>query len=159
MLEAVLAEKLFAAGLTIATAESCTGGLVGHRLTNISGSSAYFQGGVLSYSNDIKQNVLNVPAEILNTVGAVSEECALEMARGVRQLMKTAVGLSTTGIAGPGGGTPTKPVGLVYIAISTANYERCERYIWQGDRILNKEQSAEAALRLLLEYLNNQALL
>jgi PncC family amidohydrolase len=154
MLEAVVGAKLLAANLTVATAESCTGGLVGNRLTNVAGSSAYFIGGVMSYANEIKQNVLGVPAEVLNTVGAVSEECALAMARGVRKLMGTAIGISTTGIAGPGGATPGKPVGLVYIVLCADDYERCERYVWQGDRILNKEQSAEAALKMLLDYLD-----
>jgi PncC family amidohydrolase len=154
MPEALVAEKLIAAKLTVATAESCTGGLVGNRITNISGSSAYFIGGVMSYANEIKQNVLGVPLEVLNSVGAVSQECALAMAQGVRKLMGTSIGISTTGIAGPGGATAGKPVGLVYIALCADGYERCEKFIWQGDRILNKEQSAEAALQILVDYLN-----
>ncbi len=139
--------------LTVATAESCTGGLVGDRLTNIAGSSDYFQGGILSYSNEVKERVLGVPAEVLNTVGAVSAECALAMARGVRRVIGTSIGLSTTGSAGPGGGTPQKPVGLVYVAIVAEGYERVERYVWTGGRIQNKRESAEAVLLLLVDYL------
>ncbi|HLI52251.1 MAG TPA: nicotinamide-nucleotide amidohydrolase family protein, partial [Thermomicrobiaceae bacterium] len=105
-------------GLTIATAESCTGGLIAHRITTVSGSSAYFVGGVVSYSNALKQKLLGVTEETLRTAGAVSRECALQMAGGVRRLTGATVGISSTGIAGPGGATPTKPVGLVYIACS-----------------------------------------
>ena len=140
--------------LKVATAESCTGGLVGHRLTNVAGSSAYFWGGILSYDNSIKQQVLGVPEQVLITQGAVSAECALAMADGARRVIGSQLGLSTTGIAGPGGGTAAKPVGLVYIALTSADgFRRCERYIWDADRIANKEQSAEAALRMLVEYL------
>ena len=154
MPEFIAAPLLTSLNLTIATAESCTGGLVGHRLTNVAGSSAYFWGGILSYDNRIKQNVLGVPEQVLMTVGAVSAECALAMADGARQLIGTRIGLSTTGIAGPGGSTPGKPVGLVYIALTAYDgFRRCEHYIWDGDRIANKEQSAEAALRMLVEYL------
>jgi PncC family amidohydrolase len=157
LLEGLVGQKLREFGLTVSTAESCTGGLLGDRLTNIAGSSDYFQGGVLSYSNAIKERVLQVPKEILESAGAVSEECALAMARGVRYLMNTSIGLSTTGIAGPGGGTPTKPVGLVYIGISVEGYERVERYVWAGDRIQNKRESGEAALKLLMEYLEKRS--
>jgi PncC family amidohydrolase len=140
--------------LKIATAESCTGGLVGHRLTNVAGSSAYFWGGILSYDNSVKQQVLGVSEQILNTVGAVSAECALAMADGARRVIGSQLGLSTTGIAGPSGSTAGKPVGLVYIALTSVDgFRRCEHYIWDADRIANKEQSAEAALRMLVEYL------
>lgn len=140
--------------LSLATAESCTGGQVGHLLTNIPGSSAYFLGGIISYDNSIKEKVLGVPATILETVGAVSQETALAMARGTRDLLKADLGLSTTGIAGPGGASPGKPVGLVYIALAgPEGFERCERYIWDSDRVGNKDLSARAALQMLLDYL------
>jgi PncC family amidohydrolase len=141
--------------LTVATAESCTGGLVGDRLTNVSGSSDYFLGGVLSYSNDVKERVLGVPNAVLMSVGAVSRECALAMAQGTRRVTGSSIGISTTGIAGPGGATPGKPVGLVYIGLSAEGFERVESYVWAGDRIQNKRESAEAALRMLLEYLQS----
>jgi len=153
MAENIVGPKLRAAQLTVATAESCTGGLVGDRLTNISGSSDYFLGGILSYSNEIKEKVLGVPREVLETAGAVSAECALAMALGARKVIGASIGLSTTGIAGPSGGTPQKPVGLVYVGIAADNYHRVERYVWSGDRIQNKRESAEAALHLLLDYL------
>lgn len=153
MPEFVVGPLLTELKLTVATAESCTGGLVGNRLTNVSGSSAYFWGGIMSYDNSVKQNVLGVPEQVLMTVGAVSQECALAMADGARRVIGTKIGLSTTGVAGPGGGTVDKPVGLVYIALTTPGFRRCERYVWEGDRIGNKEQSAEAALRMLIEYL------
>ncbi|MEI7556284.1 nicotinamide-nucleotide amidohydrolase family protein [Candidatus Chlorohelix sp.] len=151
MVGALLREKR----LTVATAESCTGGLIGDRLTNISGSSDYFMGGVMSYSNRVKEKILGVPAITLETVGAVSSECALAMAQGVRHLLDTDIGVSATGIAGPGGGTPQKPVGLVYIALSADGYERVECFIWSGDRIQNKRESSEAALKILIEYLQS----
>ncbi len=144
--------------LSLSTAESCTGGLVGHRLTNVPGSSAYYLGGVISYDNRIKQGVLGVPAQVLESVGAVSQECALAMAHGVRRMMATDLGISTTGIAGPGGATPGKPVGLVYIAlVDGQGFERCERYIWPADREGNKELSAQAALQMILDYLQTQS--
>ena len=153
LLEEVIGQKLRAAKLTLATAESCTGGLLGDRLTNISGSSGYYLGGVISYSNEIKEKILGVPHQILETVGAVSSECALAMAQGIRKLTGSSIGISTTGIAGPGGGTEEKPVGLVFIGISTINYDQVKRFVWNGDRINNKSESSEAALNLLLEYL------
>lgn len=153
-LEEQVAPLLRKAGLKVSTAESCTGGLVGHLLTNVAGSSEYFWGGIISYDNSIKQNVLGVPLEVLETVGAVSPECAIAMAHGTIRVMSTDMGISTTGIAGPGGATPGKPVGLVYIAlVDRKGYERCEKYIWEADRLGNKELSAQAALKMLLEYL------
>ena len=148
-------QQLLAQTLTIATAESCTGGLVGDQITNIAGCSVYYLGGVVSYDNRIKHGVLGVPTEILDTVGAVSAECALAMAHGVRQLMDTRLAVSTTGIAGPGGATAGKPVGLVYVAlVDDQGFERCERYIWESDRTGNKALSAQAALQLVLDYTN-----
>lgn len=155
-LEEQVAPLLRATGLKVATAESCTGGLVGHLLTNVAGSSEYFWGGIISYDNSIKQNVLGVPAEVLETVGAVSAECAIAMAYGTRKIMATDLGISTTGIAGPGGATPGKPVGLVYIAlVDGKGYEHCEKYVWEADRVGNKELSAQAALQMLLDYLGS----
>ncbi|MGI8854919.1 MAG: CinA family protein [Thermomicrobiales bacterium] len=140
-------------GRTIATAESCTGGLVAARIAGVSGSSAYFLGGIVSYSNDAKHRLLGVPDLMLERYGAVSVDVALAMARGVRRKIGTDVGIATTGIAGPGGATPTKPVGLVYIALAADGVERCRRYLWHGDRLANITASAEAALRLVRIYL------
>ena len=157
MREEEIGALLVTRGLTLVTAESCTGGLVAHRITDVPGSSAYFLGGFVAYANEAKEGVLGVRHETLLTHGAVSEETALEMARGARQRLGAGLGISTTGIAGPTGGTPDKPVGLVYVALSASGVELCQRYVWQGDRLANKEQSAEAALQLLLSYLHSAA--
>lgn len=139
--------------MTIALAESCTGGLIAHRLTNIAGSSDYVKGGVVSYSNEAKEYVLGVSRETLLAHGAVSAETSLEMARGARRLFDADLALSVTGIAGPGGGTATKPVGLTFIGLAADGYESVERFVWQRDRIGNKDESADAALRMILQYL------
>jgi PncC family amidohydrolase len=155
MLENRVGEKLRSRGLTLASAESCTGGLVGHRLTNVPGSSDYYRGGVISYDNQVKQAVLQVPSNVLETVGAVSEACALAMAQGVRRLLGTSLAVSTTGIAGPGGATPDKPVGLVFVGLVDAKgFAQCECYVWAGDRETNKALSAEAALKMVERYLD-----
>jgi len=154
-LEEKVGELLSQRGWTLAVAESCTGGLLGHRITNVSGSSAYFEGGVISYSNEAKEAVLGVPREILIEHGAVSRETALAMARGARRVLGTDLAVSVTGIAGPTGGTPEKPVGLAYIALAAEGAELCDKHVWQGDRAANKEQSAEAALKLILQYLTS----
>jgi nicotinamide-nucleotide amidase len=143
--------------LKLATAESCTGGLVAHLITNVSGSSAYFVGGLVAYADEVKEQHLGVAKQTLVAHGAVSEETAREMARGVRSRFGVDVGLSVTGIAGPTGGTLEKPVGLVYIALSAPDAEICQRHVWQGGRRANKEQSAEAVLRLLLDYLQERS--
>jgi len=150
---AQIAQALTARGWRLATAESCTGGLIGHLLTERPGSSAYFAGGVISYSDAIKQQALGVREETLKTHSAISAECALEMARGVRAALAAHVGLSATGIAGPDGGTASKPVGLVYIGLSSPLGEAVERHLWPHDRSGNKWATADAALRLLLRYL------
>ncbi|MFC2037814.1 CinA family protein [Chloroflexota bacterium] len=143
-------------GLTVATAESCTGGLLSHRITDVPGSSVYFLGGIVAYAYEAKQALLGVQYETLLVHGAVSEETAQEMAEGARQRLGADVGLSVTGIAGPAGGMPEKPVGLVYIALSAPDAECCQRHVWRGDRWANKEQSAEAALQLLMDYLRKR---
>ncbi|MEI2689826.1 MAG: CinA family protein [Anaerolineae bacterium] len=145
---------LRARGLTLAVAELCTGGLLGDLITDIPGSSDYFLGGVLSYSNRIKQGLLGVQAETLAAQGAVSAQCAAEMAQGVRRLMQSDVALSVTGIAGPGGGSDGKPKGLTFIHLSAPGCEQGMRCIWPGDRRANKLDFALAALGLLLEYLH-----
>jgi nicotinamide-nucleotide amidase len=151
-----LHEILTEDGLSISTAESCTGGLVSHRITSISGSSAYFLGGVVAYSNGVKMSLLDVPEAVLKRVGAVSSETALAMARGVRRRVGADIGVSTTGIAGPGGATATKPVGLVFIACSTPWGDMCEEHHFSGDRIAVIEASADAALTLALEQISKR---
>jgi PncC family amidohydrolase len=140
-------------GSTLAVAESCTGGLVSHRITNVPGSSAYYQGSVTAYSNDIKEAVLRVPHGVLVQHGAVSKQTVWEMARNVRELLHADVGLAVTGVAGPGGGTPDKPVGLVYIALAARDGDWVEQHVWPGNRWQNKARTADAALELLRRYL------
>jgi PncC family amidohydrolase len=142
--------------MTLALAESCTGGLIAHRVTEVPGSSDYFLGGIVSYSNDIKERVLGVQQTTLLRYGAVSEGAALEMARGGRRVCRADVALAVTGVAGPGGGTPEKPVGLVYVALAAPDGEWVERHVWDGDRQENKGRSAEAALDLLRRYLEGR---
>ena len=133
---------------TIATAESCTGGLIGDRLTNISGSSLYYKGGIVAYSNSVKEKTIGVKKDTLDSAGSVSEETALEMARGIRNKLNADIGLSTTGIAGPKGGTKEKPVGLVYIAISYDRGEKVYRFVFTPYRKTNKLMTSQAALNI-----------
>jgi PncC family amidohydrolase len=142
--------------VTIATAESCTGGLLAHTLTNISGSSEYFDCGVISYSNKAKKQLLGVPEQLLKNYGAVSKEVAVAMAKAIQQRAQVNYGLSTTGIAGPTGGSKDKPVGLVYIAISTKDTVVVKQFLFSGDRITNKESTCTAALELLLKTLSQK---
>src|SRR6185436_3161623 len=153
-LEEAIGRALTRLGLTVAVAESCTGGLIGHRLTNVPGSSGYFAGGVIAYSYDAKERVLEVSHNTLYDFGAVSEETAREMARGARRKLGTDIGLSVTGIAGPGGGLPGKPVGLTWVGLSARDADQARDFVWQGDRAANKASSAEAALQLLMDYLD-----
>src|SRR5258707_1384574 len=140
-------------GLTLSTCESCTGGLILHCLTNVPGSSNYVMGGFVTYSNAAKAKFAHVRKKTLNQFGAVSQETALEMARGTRRSFGTDLCVSVTGIAGPGGGTSDKPVGLTYIGLCTPHSEHVERFVWSGDREANKASSAQAALQILYEYL------
>ncbi len=148
-LESVVGRLLRARGLTVSLAESCTGGLVGHRLTQVPGSSAYFERGFVVYSNEAKQALLGVPASVLKEHGAVSAACAEAMARGARERAGTDVGVSVTGIAGPDGGTPTKPVGTVFIGLADRDGAVVERHRFDRDREGNKALSAVRALDLL----------
>lgn len=144
-------EALKARGWWVATAESCTGGLVAHRLTNIPGSSAYVLGGIIAYDNRIKRELLGVSHETLAVHGAVSPETAAEMARGALARLGADIAVSITGIAGPGGGTAEKPVGLTYMGVATREgMLRVERHVWSGDREAIKMQSADAALEMVL---------
>lgn len=147
-----LSQRLQARGWTLGTAESCTGGLLAHYITTLSGSSAFFQGGIVSYSNRIKRDLLGVPEEMLSTYGAVSEQVALAMAQGARRALGVDVAVSVTGVAGPSGGTETKPVGAVYIAVASPVGEWVIYRRWREDRLGNIELSAVAALELLLEH-------
>ena len=152
-LEAVIGRLLRGRGWRLALAESCTGGLMAHRITNVAGSSDYYLGGVNSYSNDLKMALLGVPESILAEHGAVSPETARAMAAGIRRATGAEVGLSATGIAGPGGGTAEKPVGLVYLGVDLPGYNQVERRIFPLDRIGNKESAAQAGLTLLWQAL------
>ena len=147
-LEDVVGKLLIKNRKTIATAESCTGGLIGDRLTNISGSSLYYKGGIVAYSNSVKEKTIGVKKETLDSAGSVSEETALEMARGIRNKLNADIGLSTTGIAGPKGGTKEKPVGLVYIAISYDRGEKVYRFVFTPYRKTNKLMTSQAALNI-----------
>ena len=152
-LEMVVGKRLLERKRTIAVAESCTGGLIGARFTNVSGSSKYFERGVITYSNEAKTELLNVPKEIIEKYGAVSEQVAILMAEGVRKLAKTDYGLSVTGIAGPTGGTPQKPVGLVFIGFAHENDSFAQRFLFGENRKSNRERAAQAALNLVRLFL------
>ena len=144
-------QMLCAKGYTISCAESCTGGLLTSTLTDVPGSSAYVMGSVVSYSNDVKSRILHVAEETLAAHGAVSPETARAMAEGVRNLMQTDVGVGITGIAGPGGGSPEKPVGLVYIAVSTPGKTSVEKNVFSGVRAEIKRAAVNKALAMVQE--------
>jgi nicotinamide-nucleotide amidase len=152
-LEEVVGRLLLEKRKTIAVAESCTGGLIGAKFTNVSGSSRYFERGVVTYSNEAKTELLNVPKETIEKYGAVSEEVAILMAEGVRGLAKTDYGLSVTGIAGPTGGTPQKPVGLVFIGFAHENDSFAQKFMLGQDRNSNRERAAQTALNLVRLFL------
>jgi PncC family amidohydrolase len=155
-LEEVLRKHMHAHGLKLATAESCTGGLVSDRITNVSGSSEYFPGGIVAYSYEAKASLLGVSWTTLNSHGAVSEETVLEMARGARKLFDADIAISVSGIAGPTGGTPEKPVGTTWFGLSTNEGEWSRHFIWDGDRKKNKHLSSEIALQFVIDYLEGK---
>lgn len=142
--------------LTLATAESCTGGNVAARLTSVAGSSAYVLGGIVAYSNDAKVTLLGVPPTVLESIGAVSDECARAMAEGGRQALGATIVVSTTGIAGPGGATKRKPVGLVYIAVASSTRTVSEEHLFPGDRGAVTVAATDAALDLLVREVTHQ---
>jgi nicotinamide-nucleotide amidase len=152
-LEEVVGKFLLERKKTIAVAESCTGGLIGVKFTNISGSSRYFERGVVTYNNEAKTELLGIPKEIIEKHGAVSEEVAVLMAESVRKMAKTDYGLSVTGIAGPTGGTPQKPVGLVFIGFAHENDSFAQKFMFGADRKSNRERAAQAALNLVRLFL------
>ena len=153
-MEEVVGRLLMEQQRTIALAESCTGGLIGHRLTQVPGSSAYLDRAVICYSNLAKRELLGVPSELIDRHGAVSAEVAAAMSRGIRERSGVSIGLSVTGIAGPSGGTATKPVGLVYIGLDTEDGEASTKeHRFHGDRSVIKQRSSQAALDLLRRWL------
>lgn len=152
-LEVVVGKLLRKHGLRLAVAESCTGGLIGDRITNIPGSSTYYMGSVTAYAYEAKVRLLGVKWKTLEMHGAVSEQIVLQMALGVRRALAADVGLSVSGIAGPGGGTEDKPIGLTWVGLSTFDHEEARQFVWDGDRLYNKDKSAEATLQLLVDYL------
>lgn len=152
-LEAVIGRLLTSTHESLAIAESCTGGWVANRITNVPGSSNYFECGVVAYSNTAKMQMLGVPEEILQKYGAVSEQTAIAMAERVRRVAHTTYGLSTTGVAGPGGGTPEKPVGLVWVGLAAPKESIARKFSYTQERMVNKERFSQAALSLLYSFL------
>lgn len=157
-LETQIGELLQARGLKLALAESCTGGLVGNRITDIAGSSTYFLGGLISYAYEAKVDLLGVQWETLNSKGAVSREVVLEMARGARKVLSADIAVAVSGIAGPGGAMPGKPVGTTWIGLVTNEGEWAKLFQFSGNRVQNKSQAAEAALQLLFDLLQGRGL-
>jgi PncC family amidohydrolase len=155
-IEIQIGQLLMERGLKLVLAESCTGGLVGSRITDVPGSSEYFLGGVVAYAYEAKVDLLGVSWDTLNTKGAVSRETVLEMARGVRERMNADLAVSVSGIAGPGGGTAEKPVGTTWIGLAAEDGEWAKLYQFSEDREGNKALAAEAALTLLLDYLQGK---
>jgi nicotinamide-nucleotide amidase len=153
-LEEALGQLLKKRGLTIAAAESCTGGYLAHRMTSVPGSSAYFMGGVVAYDNSVKMQVLDVKSETLQQHGAVSEATVLEMAQNVRQKLNTDIGVATSGIAGPDGGTAEKPVGTIWIAYADQHGSKAKLLQYNKNRQLNIEYTALAVLNLVRQSLN-----
>jgi nicotinamide-nucleotide amidase len=156
-LEELVGNALRGQDKTLALAESCTGGLVGHLITQVPGSSEYLKGGVIAYSYAAKEEILGVNKETLDQFGAVSEEAAIEMAEGARELFGTDIAIAITGIAGPSSDRSDKPVGLTWLAISKDKITRAESHQWKGNRSENKQKSADAALTLLLSSLKELA--
>lgn len=142
--------------MKLSLAESCTGGLIGNRITDVPGSSEYFWGSVVAYAYEAKVALLGVSWDTLNTRGAVSRETVLEMARGTRNVLGTDIGVSVSGIAGPGGGTDEKPVGTTWIAVAAFDGEWSRLFHFSGDRTQNKQAAADAALQFLLDYLEGK---
>lgn len=142
-------------GYTLAAAESCTGGMLSNRLTDVPGASEYFIGGVVAYNNDVKINVLRAPFDIVYTYGAVSGRTALSMAKGAKNLFDTDLGIGITGICGPTGGTTAKPVGLVFIGGVFEDNEVIKEFYFEGDRHQVKTQATEEAINLILELLGD----
>ena len=150
-LAARVGERCLSLGARIATVESCTGGLVGHLITETPGSSAYYLGGFVTYSDESKQVLVGVPPDLLTAHGAVSAQTAVAMAVGGRERTGAEIGVAVSGIAGPDGGSPAKPVGLTYVAVADADGAAVRRFVWAGSRAENKRSSAQAALELVLE--------
>ncbi len=148
-----IGEQLRAHKLKLALAESCTGGLIASLITDIPGSSDYFLGGVVAYAYEAKEMLLDVPHALLLQHGAVSEPVTRELARNARRKFDADVSIGITGIMGPGGATPIKPLGLTFIALAAADTEECHRFVWTGNRLENKASSAQAALEILHTYL------
>jgi len=146
-----LSERLNEKNLKIAVAESCTGGLISHSITNISGSSNYFDRGIVTYSNKSKIELLGVKKESLDKYGAVSKQVAIEMAEGIKKRSKVDIGVSTTGIAGPTGGSDEKPVGTVFIGFKSDDKTIVEKFVLKYDRLKNKEEFCNQALRIIYE--------
>ena len=155
-LETQIGALLRQRGLKLAIAESCTGGLIGHRITNVSGSSDYFIGGVVAYAYEAKVALLGVSWKTLSEFGAVSRETVLEMAVGARRALDTDIAISVSGIAGPGGGLPNKPVGTTWVGMAAPEGQWARVFRFSGDRERNKVSAAEAALQLLLDYLEGK---
>ena len=150
-----VAQLLTEKKITIATAESCTGGLLGHVLTSVSGSSEYYDRGIISYTNEAKHELLGVSNNDLETFGAVSEQVAKAMCEGIRKHAHTDIGVSTTGIAGPAGGSKDKPVGLVFIGVSTKEKILVKRFVFNGSRLENKDASCVEALEMIKEMVSS----
>lgn len=155
-IESRVGDLLRQRGLTLGTAESCTGGLLADRITDVPGSSDYFRGGIVAYAYEAKVGLLGVSWDTLRAYGAVSQETVIEMARGARMALGADLAISVSGIAGPGGGLPDKPVGTTWIGLSTTQGDWARKFIWNGDRRQNKFQSTEAAFQFLLEYLQGK---
>ena len=155
-LELKIGKILTERGQKVVFAESCTGGLIGHRITNIPGSSDYYMGSITAYAYEAKVHWLDVSWDTLEAHGAVSREVVLEMAQGVRKALKADIGLSVSGIAGPGGGMPEKPVGTTWVGLDTPEGTWVRHFCWDGDRIQNKADSADAVLQMLLDYLQGE---
>ncbi len=155
-LEASIGNILRQRGLKLAVAESCTGGLIGHRITSIPGSSDYFLGGIISYAYEAKVALLGVSWDTLHSFGAVSRETVLEMASGARRVLDADFGISVSGIAGPGGGLPHKPVGTTWVGLAVPDGAWARLFCFSGDRDQNKTAAADAALALLLDYLKGE---
>jgi len=143
-------------GLTLSIAESCTGGMFSNNLTNYPGASNYFMGGIIAYNNDIKINILHVPFDIIYTYGAVSGKTALAMAKGVRELFDTDIGIGITGICGPTGGTTAKPVGLVFVGGVFQETEVIKEFNFEGDRMEVKKSAVEEAMNTVIELLSEK---